>query len=148
MDSLDEMRVDLIRNGSFMEEEDLKLHILNNLLPEYETLVERSIAEYNTMDLEELKCQIRAKYVRISKYTNKKETNDQVMISHERSNNNNYNNNNNTYRKFKGKCFNCGKIGHRSSNCRSREGSTTPTPRIKSNVVKECNYCDKNGHSE
>ena len=31
LDTLDEMRADLMSNGSFMEEEDLKLHILNNL---------------------------------------------------------------------------------------------------------------------
>jgi hypothetical protein len=54
----------------------------------------------------------------------------------------------NNWRKFKGKCFNCGKIGHRSVECRTREGGTTPTSKTRTGFPGECTYCGKTGHKE
>jgi Zinc knuckle len=40
---------------------------------------------------------------------------------------------------FKGKCRNCGMLGHKASQCKSRHVEETKTEGI-------CNYCKKSGH--
>jgi hypothetical protein len=67
---LERIRQQLSSLGSPMSDEDMIIHILNNMPPEYETLAERMEDQLEVLLLSELREQLRNKYQRIIKLKN------------------------------------------------------------------------------
>ena len=89
--------------GTTMEDDDMILHILNNLPKEYETVVELCEEDLSrgNINLATVKERIRARYNRLQK-TN--ESMDEAIALMMRS-------------QFKKSCSVCGKIGHKGTDC-------------------------------
>ena len=166
---LEEIRNDLGKLGTSISDEDVMIHILNNLPCEYESLVETLLGQITTCDLEEFKDEVRAKHNWITRYNNS-DTNHDHEKALNAGNNFEYPRNNH----IKGKCFNCGHFGHRSVDCRIRKGnnnnnnnhnnnysnnnnnntthrSSTANVHFKTQddrrkTPPECTYCKKVGH--
>jgi hypothetical protein len=89
--------------GTIIDDDDLILHILNNLPKEYETVVqlcEEDLTRGNA-DLQVVKDRIRARFNRILKAN---EASDEAIALMTKS-------------QFKGACTVCGKIGHKGADC-------------------------------
>src|SRR5210317_2419498 len=86
------------------------MHILNNLPKEYDMLVSILEHELNspntTLSLSRLHVEVRAVYQRLE-LTNKS-SNDEAYVN---------------YRSFKGRCRECGKIGHKAQECRLKNNN-------------------------
>ena len=87
-------------------DEEIFMHVLNNLQKEYEMLV--SILEHKLnlpnamLSLSRLCVELRTTYQHLN-IVSKKENHDEAYVS---------------YKPFKGRCHNCGKIGHKFQQCR------------------------------
>jgi len=112
-------KLELIRRrlkvlGHEISDEDMILHILNNMPAEYENLVEtneRALTR-GTLKLDELREEIIAKYRRLQKTgkatnTSKSESDEAVALI--------------MRNQFKGACNVCGRIGHKGADCFSLE---------------------------
>ena len=106
LDELEKTRADLEMMGSKILEEDFKIHILNNLPKEYESLIEKLIPDIDILKSEDLREELQSKYNCIMKYNNKNENNEEQALA-----------TNQPFRKFKGKCLRCGKQGHKAAQC-------------------------------
>ena len=122
---METIRADLELMGSPINDEDFKIHVLNNLPKEYKSIVEKLIPDIKVLDVSNLREELQSKYQRIIKYNDGKEeaTKEQALMTSQ------------PFRKFKGKCLKCGKRGHKAADCRSGE-------RFQGN----CHYCSKPGH--
>ena len=69
---MEKTRVDLEAMGSEMTEEDFKIHVLNNLPKEYESLIEKLISDIDILKMEDLREELQSKYNRIMKYNDGK----------------------------------------------------------------------------
>jgi len=91
--------------GVDISDEDLMLHILNNLTKEYDTTVELCEEELSgatvTLTLNKLKERLRAKFNRIKKL--KEDSDEAVALIMKKQ--------------FKSSCSVCGKIGHKGTDC-------------------------------
>lgn len=89
--------------GADIQDEDLMLHILNNLPKQYETTVQLCEEDLsgNTLTLKGLKERIRARYTRLQKEQEDSDEAVALMMS----------------KGFKGACTVCGKIGHKGADC-------------------------------
>lgn len=141
--ALEALQFRLHELGSTLSDEDMLIHILNNLTKEYDTIVElhqdKIGLESGGLTLEVLREVLAAKFKRINKPADAEQA---LAIS--------------TGKKFKGKCRVCGKIGHKAADCWEREGNKKPDsdnssqtqgskkPRFKG----KCGYCKKPGHKE
>ena len=131
---LEEMRMQLEEMSSTMSDDQFLIHILNNLTGDYElqvALLEKRIGNTsNPLTVDELREELNLKFERMNaKKDDGTDDGDaeQALVSGQ----------------FKGKCHNCGKIGHKSVNCHLRKDK--PTVESKSVI---CHYCKKPGHKK
>ena len=145
INKLEQVRQLLRNTGHKMSEEDLLIHILNNMTIEYETLVERLEPQIDSLDVKKVWFEIRQKYNRISKYSAGSDSPDKALAGFKPNTNNNSNNNkqNSTNKKPNGKryCNYCKKPGHTENKCYAKKDAE----RNKNN--KYCTYHKSNSHS-
>ena len=107
---LERIRQRLKALKSEINEDDFIIHILNNLPIKYENLVEAMEVELKditkTLSLKTVRERLRAKYQRLKKH---EETEDEKALI--------------ARAQFKGMCRNCGKYGHKATDCRSKENN-------------------------
>ncbi len=138
---------------SEITDEDMMIHILNNLPKEYENLVE--VAEQklddksDPLDLEGLKTLLRRKYQRIKRLDSENDKEEEALL---------------TRGTYKGRCHKCGQWGHKRADCKSN-GTSNHRNKSNNNRVQgnnnnnnqeakkpkfngNCNYCKKRGHKE
>ena len=111
--------------GSEITEEDFKIHVLNNLPKEYESLIERLIPNIDILKTEDLREELQSKYNRIMKYSNGNKNEEEQALTTSQP-----------FKKFKGKCLRCGEQGYKAIHCRSGQGKFNGN----------CHYCGKPGH--
>ena len=89
--------------GTTIEDDDMILHILNNLPREYETVVELCEEDLSrgTVNLQTVKERIRARFHRLQKANESMDEAIALMAKQQ----------------FKGACSVCGKIGHKGADC-------------------------------
>lgn len=134
---------------SIISEDDMLVHILNNMPPEYEGIVETSEERLNdgTLTLESLRLVLRTKYLRMQRY-NKSQGDDHEVGLYAKQ--------------FKGKCRVCGKVGHKGDDCWTLDTNKDKKPKVgsklnKSNKKKDsdpkewhktaiCHECNEKGH--
>jgi len=111
---LEGLRMKLKDVGSTMTDEDLMVHILNNLTDDYEVqlskLEEKLGAATNPLTIDDVKAELRLKYARMkakksSTETEQKDSEKALAATG----------------KYKGTCTFCGKIGHKATDCYSRK---------------------------
>jgi len=125
-DELEHLRQRLTQVNSPVDDEDLMIHILNHLPDEYSELTTALHAiDFGT--LFDLQQKIRAFYKR--KLDNKGGNEKGLAMA-------------GYHKKFKGRCRNCGKIGHKAADCKQKGESD------ESKKTLECKHCGKKGHSE
>ena len=108
-----------------MTEEDFKIHVLNNLPKEYESLIKKLIPDIDILKTEDLREELQSKYNRIMKYNNGNKNEEEQALT-----------TNQPFKKFEGKRLQCGKQGHKAINCRLGQGKFNGN----------CHYCGKPGH--
>ena len=145
---LERIRQRLKTLKSEITDEDLIIHILNNLPEEYENMVEAMEIELedrsNPLKLKTVRERLRSKFQRLKK-RNDIEDDKALIVRHQQ---------------FKGTCRNCGKYGHKAKDCRSREKNRGQQKNNNNNgnnrsqedrgprISGNCNYCGKEGHME
>ena len=112
-----------------IQDEDLKIHVLNNLTPDYETLVERLEAQMEFIPLSQIKVELRQKFNRMQRYEDNNNDENKALAA---------------YTPFKGTCYNCGKQGHKRPQCPEKQNKNKNNGKNKG--YKFCNYCKKPGH--
>ena len=106
---LEEIRGKLAEMGREVTEEDLMIHIFNNLPPEYDLQVKQSEgrigAATDPLTMEILRESLSLKYERLQDINkdNNNESDDKAFIGRDSN--------------FKGRCHNCGKFGHKATAC-------------------------------
>ena len=139
---LERIRQRLKSLKSEISDEDLMIHILNNLPEEYENMVETMEVEMedkmNPLKLKTLRERLRAKYQRLKKRNSTED--EKALLAH--------------HQQFKGTCRNCGKYGHKARDCRDKEKNrnnqrnNANTDQRGPKINGKCNYCGKPGHME
>jgi len=141
---LEDLRTRLKDMNAAISDDDFYVHILNNLPPEYEVQVskleERFGSTTNPLTVQDLRNELNLKYARLKRISAERTETDQALAA---------------FRRYKGKCNNCGKMGHKASECRSRmkktDGNTNENknneqkPKRDTSDIK-CFKCGKMGH--
>ena len=131
INNLEDLRVKLEVMGSEMTDEQFLIQALNSLTNDYElqmTLMEKRIGDkMNPLSIDELKEDLNLRYERLS---SKSESTKRDDFGEERAL---------LTTQYKGKCRNCGNLGHQASQCRSKMVKDDKNEAI-------CNYCKKPGH--
>jgi hypothetical protein len=116
--------------GSFMTDDQFMVQVLNSLTNDYELqmlLLEKRIgSKENPLTIDELKEELSPRYERLVMKTETAKIND---LGKEKAL---------VVTQFKGKCRNCGKIGHMAAQCKLKQMREE-----RNDVV--CNYCKKPG---
>jgi gag-polypeptide of LTR copia-type len=130
INNLEDLQVKLEVMGSNMTDEQFLIQVLNKLTGDYElqmTRMEKGIGnKENQLSIDALKEDLNLRYERLSSKS-------------ESTRNDDYGQEKALFvTQFKGKCRNCGKLGQKSAQCKSK-------------AVQEykeiiCNYCKKSGH--
>jgi hypothetical protein len=129
--NLEHLRLKLEVMGSFMIGDQFMVQVLNSLTSDYELqmllLEKRTGSKENPLNIDELKEELSLRYERLLMKTETAKTND---LGEEKAL---------VVTQFKGKCRNCGKIGHKAAQCKSKQMTEE-----RNDIV--CNYCKKLGH--
>ena len=138
---LEVIRKRLKKMGNEISDEDMMIHIMNNLPQEYDTVVEameRKLDDLvDPLTLRNLKNELLLKYNRIKKNKGMKEESeneeadeDTALVGYTKN--------------FKGRCYNCGEFGHKKEDCPKlkNQANNSNTGRISGT----CFYCGKRGH--
>ena len=135
-----------------ISDDDLILHILNNLPKEYETTVEALEDRLGTgeLTLEDVRTKLRAKFERMSQGRGGSNPGKEVALMAGKFK-----------KKFKGMCHLCGKQGHKRDDCWQNEANADKRPKNwkpssnqptdqskKQRYSGKCNYCGIRGHKE
>jgi len=128
---LEGLRMKLKDLGSTMTDEDVIVHILNNLTDDYEVqlskLEEKLGSTTNTLTIEDVRAELRLKFARMKTKKNakneEKETEKALAAAS----------------KYKGTCTFCGKIGHKAADCYSRKKEENEKDKPKWDVEKAKN---------
>jgi hypothetical protein len=132
--------------NSPISDEDMIIHILNNLPEEYETVMEAMERQIDILLLPELKEELQNKYEKIIKQHKGKPKKEETALIAKKG--------------FKGICRTCGKFGHKSADYWENKNKYMPdnvknNPNVvsggnkstgtnaKSDEVIVCNYCKK-----
>ena len=125
--------------GYTMDDEDFMIHILNNLTRDYESTVERLETQVDKISVTDLRSEIRQKFRCLQKYEGEDPSGDQEKALA-------------GFKPFKGFCFQCGKQGHKSADCKSNKAETNekgyrvkPAKNKKGELIT-CFKCKKKGH--
>jgi len=94
-------------------DEDLIIHILNNLPKEYLSVVKQLEEGIETLTLEKVRDRLRMKFQRLKQESEEPGTEETALIAQPKG-------------KFKGRCGNCGKFGHKRADCWHRNGIKPP----------------------
>ena len=94
LDELEKTRADLEAMGSEITEEDFKIHVLNNLPNEYESLIEKLIPDIDILKTEDLREELQSKYNRIMKYNDGNKNKEEQALTTSQP-----------FKKFKGNCL-------------------------------------------
>jgi hypothetical protein len=136
--------------GHILTDDDVIIHIISNMPRDYDAICDQLENELGDEDLkkkitiQEIKNRLRNKFnklkLRVKSINDADETSNEKLMSIK------------SYKKaFKGKCFNCGKYGHRLSECTEKkkgEDSPAPKPENGDKQDKFCTFCKKKGHTE
>ena len=135
--TLEEFRMKLEDMGSAMTDDQFMIHVLNNLTSDYElqmVLLEKRIGnKENPLEVDELREELNLRFERLS---TQNESNNESKANEEQAL---------FTAQFKGKCRNCGVLGHKSIHCKARrnhndrQNDGNPQPPY-------CVYCRKSGH--
>jgi hypothetical protein len=130
INNLEDLKLKLEVMGLFVTDDQLMVQVFNSLIDDYKLqmlLLEKRIgSKENLLNIDELKEELSLRYERllmkteIAKINNLDEEKALVVTQ------------------FKGKCRNCGNIGHKTAQCKSKQ------MREESNEII-CNYCKKPG---
>jgi hypothetical protein len=108
--NLEDLRLKLEVMGSFMTDDQFMIQVLNSLTNDYELqmlLLEKRIgSKENPLTIDELKEELSLRYERLLMKT---ETAKVILLGEEKAL---------VVTQFKGKCRNCGKIGHKAAQCK------------------------------
>ena len=97
LDSLEELKSDLELMNSGISNEDFKIHLLNNLPKEYESLLEKLIPDISILSLSDLREELQSKFKQLAKYSDGENLEDDQAL----------NTGSGFWKKFKGKCRTC-----------------------------------------
>ena len=139
-----------------IEDNELIMHILYNIPSVYANINDQYMKDLDNekdIELEDLRADLRRKYDRLLDQGNIDKTddaNDDKIIKEEKALKTVFK------KQFKGKCCNCGKIGHKGADCWTLEANKDKRPANhyrKENITSKnfsgnCNYCHKKGHKE
>ena len=135
------MRIGRINAKYEKDELQMKSHIMNSMSTGYDPVIVKFRGELAETTLAKLRKEIVLQYKSLLKVKGKSTSESALMANVTKH----------PYKKFKGTCRNCGKIGHKAAECRSKAvegiGETSgkgKTPGDKSNVT--CYNCGKKGH--
>jgi hypothetical protein len=133
--NLDHFNMRIGRINKKYEKDDLQMksHIMTSMSSGYDPVVLKYRGELATTPLAKLRKEITLQYKALAKAGSKNKL-ESAMIA---------NVNKHPYKKFKGTCCNCGKIGHKADECRSAK----PEPVVavdKAHVT--CFNCQEKGH--
>ena len=114
IDKLDEKQTELQAMSCTISDNDLIIHILNNLPKEYKNLVESELRELSSINLDGLRERINAKYKQLKKYKDEDENKEKekAMIHKGKQEKAFFT------RQFKGWCDLCSKWGHKKADYR------------------------------
>ena len=121
-------------------EKDIMMKVINTLTSEYEHVQLKLEGDFNVdkLTVDNMKTELRIKYQRMieklprhdyKKYDGK----EKAMAAYTKQ--------------FKGKCWKCGKIGHKGADCKNGKEEKKAKD-TKPKFQGECNYCHKKGHKE
>ena len=154
---LEEIQSQLAETKSFLTDEQLLEHVLNNLPKEYDVVIakveDRLGATSNPLTIEELRDELSRRYERM-RMKNRSSRNDSDSESEGNDEIGMFAGG------FKGKCHNCGKQGHRSRDCKEKQGKKSGQKDKKEGYQSRkgsgdsrnkrfegtCWYCKKGGH--
>ena len=107
-----EMNKVMIVGKSNVTDIDMIIHVLSNLPEEYEVTVseleERLKSTSDPLEIKEVRTKLNSRYQRLQKHGEKPEDIDEKALVA-------------FYKQFKGRCTNCGEIGHKSENCPEKD---------------------------
>jgi gag-polypeptide of LTR copia-type/Zinc knuckle len=127
INNLEDLPIKMETMGSVMTDDQFIVQVLNSLTSDYKLqmlLLEKQIGnKVNPLSIEELKEELNLRFERLSTSQNDNLGEENALFTSQ----------------FKGKCRNCGKLGHKAAQCKSKQVKDE-----KSDVM--CNYCKKSGH--
>ena len=116
-----------------MTDNDLIIHILNNLPKEYEidvtNMEDRIGASSNALEIDEVRAKLSLRFERLNEDEDKEDNDEEQETAYYSGG-------------FKGKCYKCGTFGHKASDCKKK----TDGENSGNSNGKSCKYCKKQGH--